>query len=144
MIERALNIWDYYEMPTYKICVTTNGYVKRSGAAVMGRGVARALCERWSCADLVLGDKILRYGNHVHVLSKWVLSFPVKHNWWELADLALIERSVGELAQYLASLKEEWTVLLPRPGCGNGQRTWVEVKPLVEALPDNVWVVDKS
>jgi len=30
---------------------------------------------------------------------------------------------------------------LPRPGCGNGHRTWEEVKPLLDGLPDNVWVI---
>ena len=29
-------------------------------------------------------------------------------------------------------------------GCGNGQLTWEEVRPLLEGLPDNVLVISKE
>lgn len=38
MIEKPGNIWDYYNKDCFVIVITTNGYVKNSGEAVMGRG----------------------------------------------------------------------------------------------------------
>lgn len=42
MIELVKDIWEIYDlqMPdVYAICITTNGFVKSDGRAVMGRGL---------------------------------------------------------------------------------------------------------
>lgn len=61
-----------------------------------------------------------------------IISFPVKHNWWEKADKKLIRESLLALNKMIGTegLKR---VYLPRPGCGNGNLDWeTEVKPLLE------------
>lgn len=52
------------------ICITTNGFVKRSGAAVMGAGVAKQAKERWRFIDYTLGQYINLFGNVVSVLTR--------------------------------------------------------------------------
>jgi len=127
------------------ICITTNGYVKANGRAVIGRGCAREAVIQYPIIERWLGSSIRKYGNHVVDLGihdgKQLFSFPVKHNWWEKADIELIKRSALELTDRISFWHK---VLLPRPGCGNGHLSWDEVKPAIESiLPDNVWVVSK-
>lgn len=127
------------------IFITTNGYVNKQGKAVMGRGCALEAKQRMPGSDRILGQTIKKYGNHVALFGfykgKDIFSFPVKHNWWEQADLELIKRSCTELMDRL----ESWHyVLLPRPGCGNGHLNWEDVKPIIAPLlSDQVYVVSK-
>jgi hypothetical protein len=141
---------DLWVLPADARCITTNGYVKADGAAVMGRGCALEARERFPGVDMLLGHRITKAGNHVHILpvdtrARWELvSFPVKHHWREKADLDLIARSCAELTELIEG--EGWErVLLPRPGCGNGQLSWEgEVRPLISyLLDDRVVVIDR-
>jgi len=68
------------------ICITTNGYVKANGHAVMGRGCAREAAERFGRLPMILGKKLKEAGNvpqqllpvvHNHAAT-FILSFPVK------------------------------------------------------------------
>lgn len=73
------------------------------------------------------------------VLPWHLVAFPVKHHWRDRADLALIERSAGQLVE-LANLEGWQRVALARPGCGNGGLAWDDVKPRLTCL-DNRFVV---
>lgn len=124
--------------------ITTNGTVRRDGTCVMGRGVAAQAKSRYPELPKMIGEYVLNLGNQVGLFYRqerpWIISFPVKHQWYERADLKLIEKSVTELIALLHLVP--MTVLLPRPGCGNGKLQWVDVKPLVEVLPDCVYIVE--
>lgn len=141
---------DLWTLPADARCVTTNGAVRNDGCAVMGRGVAAQAVQRWPLIQAVLGAQITVDGNHVHVVMKpdgdgaLLVSFPVKHHWRERADLALIERSCGELME-LADRLGLKTILLPRPGCGNGGLDYeAHVFPAIEPLlDDRVTVIDR-
>lgn len=121
-------------------CITVNGVVWKDGTAVMGRGVAAQAAAKWSELPTILGSKIREQGNHVAVLTMWeatwIVSFPVKHHWRQAADLVLIERSCGELMD-LADRIRLRSILLPRPGCGNGQLDWAQVGPAIAPLLDD-------
>ena len=141
------NIWDE---PCNAICITTNGFIKKNGELVMGRGIAKQAQARWDWLAKELGAQVKDSGNNVYAVrldsGLLLISFPVKHNWWEKADLELIERSAIQLHSFLNhwDLKKEAKVLLPRPGCGNGQLKWEDVKPVIEPiLDDRVWVVTR-
>lgn len=136
MLEVRGNLWTY---PADWRAITTNGMVRKDGCAVMGRGCALEAKSQHPGIDRVLGRLLRDFGNHVHILKHGLLSFPVKHTWYEEADLELIARSVTEL-QAMTALAHS-TIVIPRPGCGNGRRTWAEVKPLLEVLPDTVMVI---
>jgi hypothetical protein len=149
---------DLWRIPAHVRCITTNGTVRRDGHAVMGRGCARQARDDFPELAETLGRLLTRNGNHVQRLMAemplpgrppglirtgfWELvSFPVKHHWRDRADLDLIERSCGELMD-LADANPEWgVILLPRPGCGNGQLEWSEVRPRIAPLLDDRVVV---
>lgn len=139
MVEVVGNLWDY---PADVRVITTNGFIRKDGCCVMGRGCAKEAAEKWPDLPKVLGDLIKGFGNHCHLLFRdpVLASFPVKHNWFEKADLELIRRSAQELVALATDQTwiDGWkTVVLPRPGCGNGQLRWEDVKPVLEPILDD-------
>jgi hypothetical protein len=142
MIEIYGDIWD---TKCDVICLTTNGDIKKNGAAVMGRGVAYQAKVRYPGIEHEIGSVLKDRGNHVSFVgfrNEPFIVFPVKHHWHEKADLELIARSTSELEEAIQDISS-LSFVLPRPGCGNGQRTWEGVKPIVEVLPDNVYVISR-
>jgi len=147
MLEAKGNLWGF---PNTVVCITTNGFVKSNGRAVMGRGCAKEARDRYPGIDLALGSLIRKYGNAINLLNwemhdmgfdldRIIFSFPVKHNWWEKADIDLIKRSAVELNN-LKYNNKEWldaNFVLPRPGCGNGQLDWADVKPVIAPILDD-------
>src|ERR1041384_5121667 len=99
MKEITGELWDFYGKPGYVVCITTNGTVRKDGACVMGRGCAREAAERNPALPYVIGDHIKRNGNTGFLITTTgrspglTYTFPVKHNWWEQADLELIRHS---------------------------------------------------
>ncbi len=141
MIEVTGDLWTY---PADYRLITTNGTVKKNGECVMGRGCAFEAKRKYPHLAKDLGELIQAYGNRVWGFPNTnLISFPVKHNWYEKADLELIKRSTKQLED-IARLDYGITYVLPRPGCGNGGRKWEEVKPIVSILPDNVHVITKG
>jgi hypothetical protein len=123
--------------------ITTNGCVTNSGKAVMGHGIALQAKNRMSKLPKLLGFHINTYGNWVLYFKEYNLfTFPVKHNWWEKADLQLIRQSAEQLLDHVneKGFKKVWMV---RPGCGNGRLKWENVKPVIEFLDDRFIVVEK-
>lgn len=190
MIEVFGNLWEY---EADAVCITTNGYTKNNGEAVMGRGCAKEATEMFPKISLYLGQKLKRDGNHVAFVAgpalwrmrrecgasfhssyirnnptcglpphydghhedkystatwfddefdnsgshlKPIVFFPVKHHWREQADIELIKRSCVELMELTE--RQGWeTVVLPRPGSGNGRLQWEYVKANIESLLDD-------
>lgn len=133
MREIAGDIWDYRDAGFW-IGITTNGEVK-SGANVMGRGVAQQAKEKIAGVAELIGRRILANGNHVSVLEKERLfTFPVKDRWRFPATLDLIMQSGRELAILIdAGELGQDDIYLVRPGCGSGGLRWREVKPVLAA-----------
>lgn len=154
MREEQLDLWD---TPADAKCITTNGYIKTNGELVMGAGVAGQAQARYPRFPKIAGDFVNTYGNIVgiftaeHLLSEYkpwkqheyFITFPVKHVWYEDADLTLIERSSHELMDALnePGFKSWKKILLPRPGCGNGHLKWKDVKPVIEPILDDRVIV---
>lgn len=157
MIEQHSDIWVAGE-DADAICITTNGTITGRRLGVMGRGVALEAANRYNATTAaqpgrrlwtlqrMLGRYLEAHGNHVGVLvpppPHTLVVFPVKHEWSEIASLSLIAQSVSELIALTDRL--QWKrVVLPRPGCGNGNRSWDDVKPLLAPLDDRFTVVWK-
>lgn len=142
MIEIEGNIWNIKS--DWK-CITTNGRVSYDGTAVMGRGVALQAKQRYPELPRILGKHIKEFGNVPGLLSYTgqfsIWSFPVKHHWKEKADLNLIMRSVDLISQAADKFRCN-DIIIPRPGCGNGQLTWEQVKPIVEQLDDRFRIIN--
>lgn len=129
------------------VCITTNGYVKKNGEAVMGRGCALEAAQRFPSLPALLGEHLQLAGNHVYVVyvkhEYDLVTFPVKHHWRQRASLDLIIRSANELVALADPKRMGWeTILLPRPGCGNGGLSWHIVgSTLARILDDRFTVV---
>lgn len=150
MREDLADLWTY---PADARVITTNGTVKANGRAVMGRGVALQATQRFARVQLALGTCLRQHGNHVTIVLRPpeqptlymvdvpLVSFPVKHAWNEPADLELIARSAAELVKLTG--EEGWKrVVLPRPGCNNGRRSWQrEVRPILTPILDDRFTV---
>lgn len=149
------------------LCITTNGFVKNNGKAVMGAGIAKQVSHLIGGIDETLGEKIIREGNKVHLLTYVeaiaLVSFPVKPivetsdgtnfvshkhfpvgttvpGWACKADIQLIEKSCHQLVELTDRMG--WKkVLLPRMGCGHGELKWEDVKQVVEPLLDDRFTV---
>jgi len=121
--------------------ITTNSTVRRDGRAVMGRGCAWEATQRSPGLAYDLGRRLTAQGNHVHWLPPYdLVTFPVKHAWWHTADPGLILQSTEELVQ-LTDAQIWQTVVMPRPGCGNGCLAWADVRQLIAPLLDDRFVV---
>ena len=143
MIEIKGNLWDYINSAI--ICITTNGYVKKNGECVMGKGCALECKQRFPDIPFKLGNLIKTYGNKVFYLDNHIVSFPVKHNWFEKADLILIEKSCKELVELINLNENVKKVILPRPGVGNGKLSYSDVKPILEKyLDDRFYIISKE
>ena len=64
------------------IVITTNGFTKSNGEAVMGRGIAEQFKSAYPEFPRILGSKLIQEGNNVHFLKQLgktkIYSFPVK------------------------------------------------------------------
>lgn len=138
MKEITGDLWHYHEAGFW-VAITTNGNVRKDGAAVMGRGVAVQAKRRFPDLAHELGDWLRAVGNKVVSFPAYRLyTLPVKHNWWEKADLDLIAASCRELAEFAPPNER---VCLVRPGCGNGNLAWDVVRPVIGSILDDRFVV---
>lgn len=139
MKEITGDLWDFHAQGHY-ICITTNGTVRRDGACVMGRGIAKQAAQKFPDMPVRIGNSIKSIGNHVRVFELCkLISFPVKHHWAEVADLRLIEQSAKELADKFTF--GNTSVYLPRPGCGNGHLQWADVRTVIAPILDDRFTV---
>ena len=140
MKEIVGNIWDYHAKGHW-IVITTNGSIRKDGACVMGRGVALQAACKYPKLPYELGQK-LQHGNYVYLFPEYgIITFPVKHRWYERASTHLI----GESARQLVNLTDDQMVFMVRPGCDNGGLDWKAVKPILEKyLGDRFVVVERA
>lgn len=139
MREITGDIWDYHS--GHWIVITTNGTVKTNGECVMGRGVAAQAKDRFPTLPRRLGGLLSRQGNRLFMFPDCrILTFPVKHNWWEKADMGLIEQSVKGLLEF-RDFFQVGDIYMVRPGCSNGRLDWKDVKPVLERYLDDRFIV---
>lgn len=137
-LETVGDIWKLHsKQKTAVLVIPTNGTIKNNEQAVMGRGLAADAVKRYLTIDYQLGEKLAKEGNHVFYFKKLrVITFPVKYEWYEMADLSLIQQSTQELQRCILTNKLA-QVLVPRVGCGNGGLTWDKVKPVLQEILDH-------
>jgi len=129
--------------------VTTNAMVRKDGALVMGRGIAREAATRYTQLPYEAGKwlkvsglqrsfyGVLRpYPQLDHPMHKLGL-FQVKFHWADDASLDLIANSTQVLRDLIEEEGYE-DVHLNFPGIGNGRLSYSDVLPVVKHLPDAV------
>ena len=81
-----LHTGNMFEADMDAIVITTNGFVKANGHAVMGKGCAQYIAQMYPYLPDLLGNKLNAYGNHVMILDTIrvpdgnisIITFPVK------------------------------------------------------------------
>ena len=141
----------YLPKTTEAVCITTNGITDKNGNAVMGKGIALQAKNLFHC-ETKLGKYLKAYGNRCFNLGRYkrkqdneiftLISFPTKHHWKEMSDIALIRKSAKELT----AICDKFNITkcyLPPVGCGAGGLNWeVDVEPwLSKALDDRFIIV---
>lgn len=116
---------------------------------VMGKGLALAFKQRYpemfskyrtACEknQLTIGKLMLFYE-----ADHWLLLFPTKENWRNPSKLEYIEKGLIKFVNTYAD-KHITSIAFPRLGCGNGELSWDDVKPLMEKylrpLPIDVYI----
>ncbi len=126
----------YIERP---LVITTNGFVKRNGEAVMGAGIAKQIRDSIPGVALRLGQLIEAHGNRPFRLSPDLWTLPVKHAWSEPADRLLIGESLG-LMRSMVRKFAPLSLMFPRPGCGNGRLDWTldGIEELMQLFAEDV------
>ena len=142
MKEISGDLWDYHRQGLV-VAITTGGQLEKGGYCAMPRGCARQAKDRFDGLSWTLGQQILMHGNHVFDLGHRIVSFPVEESPFEVPDVRLIERSCRELVE-LADYKGWQQVVVPRPGCGGGGLLWEEIKPKLEILFDDRFLIISS
>lgn len=145
MIEKVTDLWTE---PADARCITTNGTITKTGALVMGGGVALAAKERHPQLPRIWGTLVQLHGNHVRLVvigSELLFAFPTKEDVKEPSTIERVEKSAHELMAYMDKYPLFNKVLLPYPGCGLGGLRWRDVKPvLVPILDDRVWIINNE
>ena len=129
------------------IIATTNSFLTSEVKLVMGRGAAWVLKMKVPGIDRVFGKMVSETCGH---LGRYGLLFyqrygalQVKYRFDEKARLELIEFSLRKLAE-IAKESPNSKFNINYPGIGNGGLRKPEVSPLLNILPDNVFVWEKE
>lgn len=143
MILEKGNMWDVFGK-TDMFCITTNATIKKNGALVMGRGIARQARDKLLGIDREAGKIIADLYDYYLVRigvygDQNVFAFQVKHEYYNKAELDLIRRSSYKLFGKILFYGIE-RVDLNFPGIGNGGLPREEVLPIISLLPDIVHV----
>lgn len=137
------NIWEYADKLDY-VCITTNSVIKQNGELVMGAGNALQAKQRVPTLPLDFGNQIksknLQGKFYGLLLShEKYLAFQTKLHYQDESPLDVVSKSVSALER-LANKYPDKTFGLPFPAISNGKRTVAEILPMLETLPNNVYV----
>ena len=137
------NMWNWREGIRV---VTGNSFLRKDGALVMGRGAANQLCVQVPGINLLFGKEIKRICGHLGKYGLIMLNYPydygifqVKYHFKDKADLNLISYSVEKLRSW-CWVYQSINIHMNYPGIGNGRLSAEEVKPIIDRLPDNVYI----
>jgi hypothetical protein len=129
------------------LIVTTNSFLTSEVKLVMGRGAAWILKMKVPGIDRVFGKMISETCGH---LGRYGLLFhqrygalQVKYRFDEKARVDLIEFSLEKLAEKADEFPKS-RFNINYPGIGNGGLSKEEVGPLLNFLPDNVYVWERE
>lgn len=150
ILNTSLNIFDLPQSSNCAVCVLTNGIIKKDGSLVMGAGQAKEADVRFKCAKefgkltadngikpCCLNRTVTGFNTQPYLL----FSFPTKYHWRDKSDLNLITTSAYEIVRMVNNLEID-TCYLPPPGCGLGGLNWkTQVKPILESILDDRFIV---
>jgi len=128
------------------LIVTTNSYITQAGKLVMGRGAAKTLAMLVPDIASKFGKQIkhfseywLKDSGYVHKGITRLWAFQVKTHFKKPASIFLI-RTTTMVLKRQAILHPDKEYHMNYPGIGNGQLKFEVVEPVVETLPNNVFI----
>lgn len=144
MIYRSGQMWDVWPDNCDLFIVLANSTLTKSGALVMGAGIAREARDRFPGLDKKLGEAVRRtsevrkeglfYG--LLVSENWPASklalLQTKYHWMQPGSPVLIEQSLFKLWGWLVTTDPTLRVHLPFPGIGQGGLSVERLLPSVE------------
>lgn len=137
LVEGLIDYSQRWELPDV-FMFTGNKFITKDGRLVMGRGAAKQVRDTYPGVDKrIKSDRpvtFCRLGP-----NQYLGYFCVKDHFRESADLDLIGQSVTALVTH-ASRVPQATFHLNYPGIGAGRLSESAVEPILQRLPDNVWV----
>ena len=116
---------------------------------VMGKGLALSFKKRYpkmfeaykkACDkhQLTIGKLMLYYAP-----DHWIMMFPTKESWRNPSKLEYLEAGLNKFVTTYAE-KKITSIAFPKLGCGNGELSWTDVKPIMEKylkpLPITVYI----
>lgn len=141
------DLWDLHKLG-YIIGITINLGVKKNGENVMGCGCAKEAAQRFPSLPRLVGESNqVLWNEHPNLKQQikkdmWdeqmmrsccsfyprlrLFTFPVKYDWNQPADTCLIQYSAWWL-DLMVRAWEDYTIYLPKPGCGAGGLSWEKV-----------------
>ena len=147
---------DMFELSTGWVLATGNSCVRFNTSIVMGAGAAKELQNRHPETPVIFGDMLARakipygednmyqgrryprYGLMLYPEKKCGL-FQTKYHWRRPSPVSLVEYSINMLTE-LAVQNPDTIFNVNYPGVGHGGLGRAEVAPLIETMPDNVYV----
>jgi len=141
------NMWSEFGKPNTLFVFTANSTIKKKdGCLVMGRGMAKAVRDRLVGIDAAFGKLIQAqripddYGLLIlDFTGKKIGAFQVKTYYGEAASPHLIRQSALKLAAWSGENSQS-VVNMNYPGIGNGQLPEDVVRPILDVLPENVYI----
>jgi hypothetical protein len=127
--------------------IPTNTVVRRDGRAVMGAGAALQAAQRYPAlaADLGTAIRALRWAPLARPVSHFpayrLSCLPTKYDWRANSDFDLIRRGLLQFVDDLPTLHVSGAIALPMLGCGLGGLPVATVRPLLERLLDDRFVL---
>lgn len=144
------------------VCITTNAHFE-DGRAAMAGGCAGVCARKWPQTAYRLATCLKNFqinvpfvigaldanGNYVEPKIKMIrenkyktliFSFPTIDNLVDGAKLDLIKQSAQEMKKF-ADRFQLRNIVLGRPGVGVGGLSWADVKPVIEPILDDRFII---
>lgn len=142
-IYKSGNMWSVLR-EVHHFLITTNSTVKANGELVMGAGIAKQARDNYPGLAAMFGGTLQLWypdgkAGCVLYADNTFGMFQVKYDWKQPADLDLIQYSTDQLKEHALKAPHQ-RFALNFPGIACGGLPYEQVKPIVDALPDNVQI----
>ena len=136
---------ELFKAPGIKIVTASSFILTRQQKLLMERGAALELRQMIPNIEFSFGKMIIETCGHLGVYGLLMNgnygAAQIKYDFRDKADINLIAFSMAALADKAKANGHTYNINYP--GIGNGGLSKEEVKPLLEILPDNVYVWER-
>ena len=141
MLEKKNDFW-IESMDADAIVVTTNNVITTKGL-VMGAGIALQFKEKYPDLPIIFGQTIKNEEYNIAITNKngkYIIAVQTKFHFKDASPMELVVNSCRKLYSLCDTLNLQKIVMV-KPGCGNGNLLWPDVKNNISFLDDRFVVV---